>query len=315
MTQVVIDTMPQMAFEFFFGTFPFRPTTGQTFTAPATFLESIQFRGRNDSAQPFTYRAYVYTWDAITLRPITQLFRSDPLVAPANTIYDPVIPTVPNPVLTVGGTYIAFLSTAEDPNPPNLAGVVSGAPGSAYLLGTIAENPSQNFSDLFANPSTWMVNPPFDLAFRFVFRTGAVPCLHPNTLVQCLNEIKPICEVKSGDKVIDVSNTEHEVLYNMKFAPASDFIKIEKNALGENQPVNDIFIRKGHLILFNGKPTDPRRLTKKYKGVRKCELTDAVPVWSLCTKKKTYIMMEGIPVASWSDKEIQKNTKFFYEKF
>jgi uncharacterized repeat protein (TIGR01451 family) len=143
----------------------------------------------------------------------------------------------------------------------------------------------------------------------------AIPCLHPHTLVNTKKGAIAISEIKAGDYVTDYMGKEIPVLFNMRFGKTRDFIRIEKDTLGKNVPSADLIIRKRHHILLNGKSIDPARLKKRYSGVKKISLEESVPVWSLCTEKRTFVMMEGVPVATWAQSEIESQTKFKYSKF
>jgi hypothetical protein len=134
-----------------------------------------------------------------------------------------------------------------------------------------------------------------------------IPCLHPNSLVKIDNVYKKISEVKSGDSV-HTSNGIVKVEYNMKLASANDFIRIEKGCLGNGLPLNNILIRADHPIMYKGVETNPKNLIKKVKGIRRHFTKKPVNVWSIVTKNREFIDIEGIPVCTWcvSDKKLLK---------
>lgn len=143
-----------------------------------------------------------------------------------------------------------------------------------------------------------------------------IPCLHPNTLVLSNNCLKPISSIKKGDYITNHNGKSIEVLYNMCFTPSTDeFLKIPKDTLGLNKPSEDLLIRKEHPIMVNGRKVKADRLRIKYPQVKMITLNNPVNVWSLCTKDKHFVMMQGIPVGTWSQKEIESHRDFSFQKF
>lgn len=152
---------------------------------------------------------------------------------------------------------------------------------------------------------------------NFVFRVG-VPCLHKSTLVTVLpsldakkTEEKSISNIRAGDLVYNHKGKVVNVLHNIRFAKTDSFIKIEKGSLGPNMPSDDLLIRDRHPILVNGKIVEPRRLLGKNDKVTKV-LLDKSEVYSLCTQEKMFVMMQGVPVKTWSYSDLIKS-KFHYE--
>lgn len=211
-------------------------------------------------------------------------------------------------------------------NPPN------PVPTTPYNFPEIISN--RTFHDSFVNNNiplngNWVLygqcqggqaNTASLVSWSITFVFGNAPCLHPNTLVT-FNEgyqikEKMICEIRKGDYVTDKDGKKVLVISNLRFPNNKDFIKIESGALGKDEkgsliPANDLIIRKGHPILLNGIEIDPISLVrKKCKGVRKIKLEDPVGVWSLATRERTFVMMEGVPVATWAYHDILTNKKF-----
>jgi uncharacterized delta-60 repeat protein len=148
-----------------------------------------------------------------------------------------------------------------------------------------------------------------------VILSRPIPCLHPSTLVLTNDKkLKPISSLKSGDYVTDHRGKLVPILYNMRFQQTKEFLKIPKDTLGPNLPSNDLYIRKDHPILYRGKRIKADRLRLKYPNVKRVTIDSPVNVWSLCTKKKTHIMMEGIPVETWMETEILEHPEFSFTK-
>ena len=79
-----------------------------------------------------------------------------------------------------------------------------------------------------------------------------IPCLHEDTLVLTNMGSVPIKYIKSGDTVFTLDNNIVDVIYNIKFMITDKFIKIEKNALDNNCPKNNLYITPAHPIYLNG---------------------------------------------------------------
>ena len=145
-----------------------------------------------------------------------------------------------------------------------------------------------------------------------ITNTAPIPCLHPDTMVKTTQGMKRISEIRKGDVVYDSENNEVRVLFNMEFQSTDRLMKIMKNALGPNTPVRDLRISKDHPIMYNGEKIAPKKLAKKIDGVITLKLSKAVKIWSLCTMSGEYVMMEGVPVATWAITDVS-STKFNYK--
>ena len=145
-----------------------------------------------------------------------------------------------------------------------------------------------------------------NLLFRLTGLRNSVPCIHPDTKVTTEKGIRSIKEIEAGDYVIDHEGKKVKVVYNIFFpTEVNEFVKITAGCLGNNLPEQDILIRKGHPILHNGREENPIKLAGKLKmrdQIYEVKINDYVPVYSLCTKKRSYIKMQGVPVASWGRK-------------
>lgn len=153
---------------------------------------------------------------------------------------------------------------------------------------------------------------------NFVFRSR-IPCLHENTLVPTFVKgkviMRPINTLRANDTVVGLNNVPIKLVNNARFSSSDTFIKIAKDALGPNTPSDDLFIRKGHPILHNGKEILPESLLKKNKDITQITLPKR-PVWSLCTKGRLFVLMQGVPVCTWDyDELMSKQTKYFFELF
>lgn len=140
-----------------------------------------------------------------------------------------------------------------------------------------------------------------------------IPCLHPKTLVWTMQGYKRISDIRAGDMVMCGSGLT-SVTFNMKFGSSNKFIKIEKGALGHNMPMNPLIIKPNHPLLLRDTEVMPEKLVKNVKGVKKLTLPRPIAVWSICTKNRCFINMEGIQVCTWSDSD-PNLSKYQFEKY
>jgi hypothetical protein len=174
--------------------------------------------------------------------------------------------------------------------------------GNARYVGVYS---SDNFTPI-STVTLIMVTPPgstfaigeFGIAFL-----APVPCLHPSTKVLTANGEKPITEIKRKDIVKGVNGEDILVIHNLCFLPAKKYVKIPKDLISVNVPSTDLLIRRDHAILVDGKKVMPQRIV----GREMVELEEPVPAWSLCTKRKTFVMMNGVPVATHGFKQYLNN--------
>lgn len=154
-----------------------------------------------------------------------------------------------------------------------------------------------------------------------VINQQPVPCLHPKTKVQIdSNKSVFIDSLKAGDTVIDYLNKPIKIVNNVVFERSKEFYIIKKAALGSNKqgsiPENDLIIKKDHPVLFQGIEFKPEKL-QKILGKSKVSnliLPNSVPVYSLSTEKRTFVMMENIPVCTWEYQDLlKKRNKFRFK--
>jgi hypothetical protein len=129
-------------------------------------------------------------------------------------------------------------------------------------------------------------------------------CVAASTLVMTGRGDLPIKDVMAGDQVFTDTGEPHDVVYNIEFVPARDFVCIKKHALGIDKPQNDVLIRAGHPLLVNGIEVMCDELID---GTTIYNILQAnTSVYSLCTKKRIAVMMENIPIFTWSQDEWEK---------
>lgn len=166
-----------------------------------------------------------------------------------------------------------------------------------------------------------------DLSFTIIGTIrGIPPCLHPDTKVLTTKGLIPIKEIKRNDLVIDHMGKQIRVIYNILLHDkVREFIKIEKgsfeNTKTKKKPFETIYIREKHPILWENKEIDPLKIPKnrlnRNNMISKFKINDSVNVYSLCTKDRTFVMMNGVPVCTWCktdwETKSQKN-KIYWSK-
>lgn len=142
-----------------------------------------------------------------------------------------------------------------------------------------------------------------------VFFSSQIPCLYHDTLVHVPSGRRFIRDIKAGDTVIDHQGNPVIVEYNMLFSATKTFIRIPKGSLGKNTPTNTVYIRKGHPILIGSKEVLPETLALENSSVIETKLRKKSIVYSLCTKERTFVKMNGLDVATWAKDDWEKRAK------
>lgn len=128
-------------------------------------------------------------------------------------------------------------------------------------------------------------------------------CLHQDTIISTSNGMKKISDVKSGDMVFKQNGDLIEVLYNIKYTiKTNKFVKINKGALGDNLPTNDLFITEGHALLIDDREVECQTMING-DTINEVKLDNRVEVYALCCREKTGIITEGVSVMTWRSDE------------
>lgn len=176
------------------------------------------------------------------------------------------------------------------------------------------KNPGNQFS---TNATQWTVattpipqldSTDFNFQLIGVRQIIPPPCLYPETEVKTNQGAKTIKDIKANDIVIDHKGREVNVVYNIVFnCPKTDkFVQVPKDSIAENVPSKEVLIRKFHPILYKGKEIEPLVLAKKLgktDQIKEIKVNELVEVYSLCTNKRTFINMQGLMVATWSQND------------
>ena len=84
------------------------------------------------------------------------------------------------------------------------------------------------------------------------------------------------------------------ILYNIVTGPTIRYMKIEKDAFGEDQPNEDFFITSGHKIILDGKEIKAGNVPQA-KRVK----VNPEKVYSIVTEKQEPILINNIPVMTF----------------
>ena len=134
--------------------------------------------------------------------------------------------------------------------------------------------------------------------------THLVVCYSGKSHIRCRNkhsgEISDVdaCNIVSSvHEVYDNSTkTFVPIIYNIVNGPTNKYILIEKDSIAPNQPSEDFFVTPGHMIQIDGKEIKARDVpnAKTYK------LNTEEMVYSICTRKRISMLVNGLNVMSWS---------------
>ncbi len=132
-----------------------------------------------------------------------------------------------------------------------------------------------------------------------------IVCFSGESIVLTKNKITGIIsEILARDVISDVhevysteSQSFVDVKLNVVSGPYSRFFVIKKNMLGVNQPNKDFFVTSGHKLVINGIVTKARDIPEA-----KIVKTRAQKLYSICTEKQTSIIINGLSVMTWCEK-------------
>lgn len=234
----------------------------------------------------------------------------------------------PAPLLTSGnywvGVQVQVPATFNVSNQANFNAWAWDTNPNVILNTAVFENPLNGFNTgaITFTPTTSLVplaGP--SQSFRLLGTIlGPVPCLHPETRVHTIYGFKNIKDIKSGDFVFDHTGKPTRVVYNMKFPKTNSFVTVPAGSMDKNVPEKDLLIRKLHPVLYKGQEIQPLEFARKYKKthlIKEIEIPIKVDVWSLCTKKRVFVMMQGLPVATWEQEDWEQHSnkkKITYKK-
>lgn len=112
------------------------------------------------------------------------------------------------------------------------------------------------------------------ISIGFTLDLLSVPCLRAETKVLLADgKLTELGDIKRDDLVVDFKGNSVRIVDNALFNSSNEFVFLAKGVIGKNLPQNDMYIRPGQLI----------------------------------TEKRTFVMMEGIPVCTWDEESLKKS--------
>jgi hypothetical protein len=158
-----------------------------------------------------------------------------------------------------------------------------------------------------ADQGSWLIGTDYNGTFEdggFSTDGGSEPitidpalCVAASTRVNLASgQSKRIEDLRAGDLLI---GEQGEVVPLVKLirmrAPATRFQRLEANQIKPGCPSNDLLICQGHPIKIGDKVLLPERVSHEVM------LDQPVSIFTLMTAKRTFVEMEGLLVATWSE--------------
>lgn len=136
-------------------------------------------------------------------------------------------------------------------------------------------------------------------------------CIHPMTTIRTTEGPKCIKNIKSGDIVYNHKGEKIEILFNIEYKiPSSEFFKLKRGSIHKNVPQSDVFLTRGHTIIFEN-------MIRNVEDLEISEKVRTAPtiVYNLCTKNEEFIDVQGVPVSSYSKAAWRNFSQIHYTIF
>ena len=131
-------------------------------------------------------------------------------------------------------------------------------------------------------------------------------CVAGDTLVLTTEGEIEIRNLLAGSCLLCPTGEQVLVSSVVKLPSWEKFIVIPAGSLGERLPNRELRIRPGHPILLSGREVLPETLI----GNQSCDCCQPIhlhcdgkqraDVFSIITEKRSFVLMQGLPVATWS---------------
>lgn len=133
-------------------------------------------------------------------------------------------------------------------------------------------------------------------------------CVHEDTLVKTPNGVKRISEFEAGELCYDARGQLQRVEKNLCSGTTKKYVRIQRNALGKEQPSANLLIARGHPLLLNGKEVPCEELIDGHM-IDEVELEQPARLFTLCTEGRGFVEMQGLLVGTWSHASLENFTK------
>jgi hypothetical protein len=133
-------------------------------------------------------------------------------------------------------------------------------------------------------------------------------CLHPSTLVRTNRGNLMIADVRANDICYTVDNQPITIGANIRFISQTDqFTLIREGALGINEPSKDLLITASHPVVYKGVEVECDKLHNG-TSIIPHQVTEPVCVYTLCTKERVAVSMQGAQVLTYEIKDFLVHT-------
>ncbi len=135
----------------------------------------------------------------------------------------------------------------------------------------------------------------------------ATICILPGATVLTPNGKKLIDNIVAGDIVIDENGNHVTVIHNIRSGPSKrKVVRFDKGCFGSQKPDAPITITTGHPI--KRRPNTKEAVVESYinHGLIQSRFMKLSHTFTLMTKQRCFVMTNGIPVATYSEADFEK---------
>ena len=133
-------------------------------------------------------------------------------------------------------------------------------------------------------------------------------CLHPSTRVRTNRGNLVIADVRANDICYTADNQPIVIGANIRFTnQTNQFTLIREGALGLNEPSKDLLITASHPVIYKGVEVECDKLHNG-TSIIPYQVTEPVCVYTLCTKERVAVSMQGAQVLTYEIKDFLVHT-------
>jgi hypothetical protein len=207
--------------------------------------------------------------------------------------------------------YDYYLYVVPTPSPSDSNNINTAPPGNINGDGTIKSynhtglNPNQSYQYFMVITFTDEL-PQTDPQLTTSVISCVTVCILPGATVETENGSKLIENIVSGDVVINEFGELVEIINNIKFGfDRKMVVSFESNCFGNNLPNDKLSITYGHPIKI---PNNNKTFSEEEYPVQdlvnrngiQMKSTEVINTYTLMTKSRDFVMINGIPVCTWS---------------
>jgi len=137
-----------------------------------------------------------------------------------------------------------------------------------------------------------------------IYKYQLLICVREDTLVNTVRGEVPIAQLQANDRVIDARGIARPLSSVVESGKTCDFVRIKKGAFGPAAPKMDLYIKRGHPILLDGKEVPCEALIDGH-FVDEIHLDKPARIFTLATQSRNFVDMQGIMVGTWSEISLQ----------